>query len=339
MVTKVLRWGMILALIASSLSVIAAQDDQSALGTAETAILQLINARRLPENLVHLVPNATLNDVARAFVDDLSARPIDSLGEVFLTSDGRNIDDLLTEVNFTPYLNGYFVDFIPIIVRDFGPNEIVEFWINDFRSPDSQLRTRRNVRFNEPGLPIFSPLYREIGIAYEFNEATERHFYVIVFAAEPNVLPVIVAERGQVARIADVVEEQEVILYIHDERINRFGAGETVIGAIERMFISEMGGELDCNDPDNPEWLPYEIEFLWMLTSGSGTKTINVQLCDDFGRSVISTTQVEFIDPSTLPDIAGAVRATQTAAAAATNFAPFLPTVEQALTATAEAPR
>jgi hypothetical protein len=103
------------------------------------------------------------------------------------------------------------------------------------------------------------------------------------------------------------------------------------------MYVSEMGGELDCNNPDDPDWLHYEIEFPWMLSPGSGAKFISVQLCDDFGRSVVATTQVDFVDPSTLPDVVGAVRATQTAAAQATNFAPFLPTVEAALTTTAEA--
>jgi hypothetical protein len=222
-------------------------------------------------------------------------------------------------------------------VRDFGPSGIVDFWINDFRSAQPELQSRRQVRFGEPGLPFFSPLYREIGIAYAFNAAISRHFYVIVFAAEPNKLPVIVAEKSNLGRIAQSVDEPDIVLYIHDERVNRFGTGDTVVGAIQRMYVSEMGGELDCNNPDDPDWLPYEIEFPWTLSSGSGLKTIYVQLCDDFGRSVVSTTQVDYVETSAQPDLISVVRATQTAAAQATTIAPYLPTIEFALTATAEA--
>lgn len=324
---------MILAVLVLSSGVLA--QGSAALSTDETAILNNINAARLRENLVHLVPNDDLNAVAELFVDDLSARPLDSLGDVFITRDRRTMDDLLAAAGFEPYGNTYFVDFIPIIVRDFGPSAIIDFWINDFRQAEPQLRTRRNVRAGETLPPIFSPLYREIGIAWEFNQRTQRHYYVIIFVAEPNVLPVVVTERGDVGVIAQTVDQPEVVLFVHDERVNRFGEDD-IMGAISQMRVSEQSGELPCN-ADSPEWQPYDLQVLWTLSAGSGEKTIYVQMCDDAGRSVTSSARVNFVDSSSLPDLMGVVRATQTAAAEATSIAPFLPTVEVILTATAEA--
>ena len=337
MSVRSLRWWAALLVFISLVSSLSAQEAATSLDMDQRVILEAINSRRLRENLVHLVPDVTLNKIAQQYVDDLMARPIDNLGDVYLLRDGRNIEDLLRDEGVNAYTDGYSVDFIPIIVRDFDPMQIVDFWINDFISDAPVLQSRRNVRFGEPGLPFFSPRPREIGIAHEFNATTQRHFYALIFVAEPNELPVIVAERNAVSKIATSVSDPDIILYIHDERVNRFGAGDDQVGAIQRMVVSETSGELDCNNPDDPEWLPYEIEYPWTLSAGSGTKVISVQLCDDFARSVTSVTQVELIDSSDMPDIAGAVRATQTTAAQATSFAPYLPTVEYALTSTAQA--
>ena len=315
-------------------SIVTAQDSQS-LSTDETLILSNINAARLRENLVHLVPNDDLNAVAAFFVSDLIARPLDALGDVFVTRDRKTMDDLLAEAGFAPYGNTYQVDFIPVIVRDFGPSQIVDFWTNDYRQPNPELQTRRNIRLNDPLLPIFSPLYREVGIAWEFNERTQRHYYVFVFLSQPNVLPVVIPERNNVHMIAETIDQPDIVLFVHDERVNRFGEGETM-GAVNQMRVSEQPGELDCT-ASSPEWEPYDLQLRWSLSPGSGQKSIYVQMCDEAGRTVTSVAQVNLIDPASAPDLMGIVRATQTAAAQATGIAPYLPTVEAILTATATA--
>ncbi|MBZ0303594.1 MAG: hypothetical protein K8J31_27895 [Anaerolineae bacterium] len=314
----------------------AVAQDLAGLSTDETTILNRINASRLRENLVHLMPNAALNRIAETWVEDLAARPLDSLGDVYRTRSGQNIETLLQREGFQSYANDFAVDFIPIIVRDFGPSQIIDFWINDFRQPEPQLRTRRNIRFDDPQLPIFSALYREIGVAWKFNATTQRHYYTIIFAAQPNVLPVIAARRAAVAEIAQTFDQPEVVLYIHDERVNRFGQGQTM-GAVEKIHISEQPGERDCADTSDPGWQPYNNEVIWTLSAGSGVKTIYVQMCDSTGRGVVSSTQVTYVDEASAPDISGVVRATQTAAAGATRIAPYQPTVEAILTATAAA--
>jgi hypothetical protein len=332
MALKHLRWLIILILLL--VSVVSAQESFG-LDADELTILDRINNSRLRENLVHLMPSEGLNRVADAWVEDLTARPIDTLGDAYLTRSRQTIEDLLTHEGFAQYPDGYTVDFIPIVVRDFGPAQIIDFWINDFRQPEPQLRSRRNIRFNDPQFPIFSALYREIGIAWRFNETTQRHYYVIIFGAEPNILPVITAQRSAIDQIAQTVAQREVVLYIHDERVNRFGQGD-IIGAVERIRISEQPGELACDDP-TPDWQPYTNELLWSLSPGAGLKTLYVQMCDSAGRSVLSTAQVTLADESAVPDVMSVVRATQTAAAQATNYAPYQPTIQAILTATASA--
>jgi hypothetical protein len=332
MTLKHLRW--LIIFIPLLVSVVSAQESFG-LNADEITILNRINNSRLRENLVHLMPSEALNRVADAWVEDLTARPIDALGDAYLTRSRQTIEDLLTREGFVSYPDGYSVDFIPIVVRDFGPTQIIDFWINDFRQANPQLRTRRNIRFNDPQLPIFSALYREIGIAWRFNETTQRHYYVIIFGAEPNVLPVVTTQRSAIEQIAETVAQREVVLYIHDERVNRFGLGD-IMGAVEKIRISEQPGQLDCDDP-TPDWQPYTNEVLWSLSPGAGLKTLYVQMCDNAGRTVLSSAQVTLTDTSAAPDVMSVVRATQTAAAQATTYAPYLPTIEAILTATASA--
>ncbi len=321
----------------------------------QIVILNAINRSRIRDNLVHLVPNPVLNQIAATYVNDLAARPINSLGDVFLTSNSANLNDLLTQFGYTPYSNGYVADFIPIVIRDFAPSQIVDTWINDFSRPEAErtLLSRRMIREGERLLPFFSPLYREIGIAALFNESSGRYYYVIIFGAQPNVLPVVVAERTAINQIAQAVFTQDVLLYIHDERIYRNGDVEA-IGAVRTMRIAEQPGEQTC--PTNVAasdltggWERYTNEVRWMLSDGAGVKTIYVQMCDNRGRTITMSTRVNYLDETAAgtvmpfngtatPDVIGIANATQTAAASATSYAPYLATVESILTATAAAP-
>jgi hypothetical protein len=321
----------------------------------EVLILNAINRSRIRDNLVHLVPNLILNQIAETYVNDLASRPINDLGEVFLTSNNANINDLLTQFGYLPYSNGYVVDFIPIVIRDFAPSQIIDTWINDFAKPEAErtLLSRRMIREGERLLPFFSPLYREIGIATVFNESTGRYYYTIIFAAQPNVLPIVITERTMINQIAQTVLTQDVLLYIHDERGYRNGDAEA-IGAVRTMRISEQPGEQAC--PTNVAatdltggWQRYTNEVRWSLSAGAGSKTIYVQLCDNRGRTITASTQVSYLDEAAAgtalpfngtatPDVMGIANATQTAAASATSYAPYLATVEAILTSTAAAP-
>lgn len=324
------------------------QPDLAGLSAEETTMLNQINRSRLRDNLVHLVPNPALTELARSYAADLAARPLNALGDVFVARDGRNLEALLREVGYGEYPGGYVADFVPIILRDFGPEQMIDYWYRNYIDVD--LRSRRMIREGEPLLPVFSPLYREIGLAANFNQTTERYYYVMIFAAQPNVLPVVVAEQPDLNVIATRVDTREVILYVHDERANRFGT-ETTIGAIEYLRISDSPQALECGTDRDQGWRPYENEIRWLLADTPGPQTLYVQMCDARGQTLMTPVQVSYLQEATptpvvtqgvdgqpTPDVLGIANATQTAAASATAFAPYLVTVEAILTATAAAP-
>lgn len=308
-------------------------------------ILDDINDLRLQENLVHLVPTAELNQLAENHLNDLLARSINALGDVFVTTAGQDISDQLRQVDYTPYTNGYIADIVPGIVRQIAPDGFVDFWIEDARQTNPTVTSLRIQQGSERFLPIFSAKYREIGIAYRYNANVERHYYVLVFAARPNVLPIVPVEldRERLNVIAQVVPNAEIAVFLHNERNDRFGAGGN-IGEIEWIQISEQPfGEVTCPNQTGEGWERYRSELVYTLSDGSGIKTLNVAMCDLNGRSIVMTTQVEFIGSSGggdgvfAPDVLGIANVTQTAAASATAYAPFEPTVEAILTATAAA--
>ncbi len=346
--------GLLLLVLLGGFSTVQAQDlPTDGMSADELTILNDINRSRLRQNLAHLVPNPILNQLAQNYVEDLIDRPIDSLGDVLLTSDGLNIETLLSQSGYPAYADeGYIADFIPVIIRDFDPTVIVDYW---FRNQNT-LRSRRMIRVGETQLPIFSALYREIGIASRFNPQTERFYYVIYFAAQPNVLPVVAASPNDISAIATLVTNPQVVLYVHDERVNRIGS-TGIIGAVELLRISEDESPQPCPAEAGGDWRQYELEIPWLLTAEPGLQTIYVQMCDLRGVSLVSSTQVDYQPNATItpsptrtpiptssrfnlptPDVMGIVNATQTAAASATFYAPFQQTVEAILTATAAAP-
>lgn len=348
-----LIWVVMVLLLCLAAGVQAQDSALAGMSADEIAMLNDINRSRLRENLVHLSPNARLNELARFYIGDLTARPINALGEIFITRDGRNLDTLLAEVGYPAYPGGRVADFIPMIIRDFGPRDIIDYWFRNYISQD--LRSRRMIRENEALLPVFSPLYREIGIAASFNQTTQRYYYVIIFAAQPNVLPVIITEPTSLNVIARRADNRDVILYVHDERVVRFG-GEGFIGGIEWLRISTSNAVLPCSNDSQSGWRPYENEIPWQLADVPGPQTLYVQMCDGAGRTVMMSTQVFYredptitpqptdipesgggIDALPTPDVLDIAQATQTAAASATFYAPYAATVEAILTATAEA--
>lgn len=326
-------------------SVFALQGNMSA---DTITILNSINDLRRKENLVLIAPNEHLNQLAGYFLDDLLRRDIDALGDTFRTqdkndpqNDKRNLEDLLAQFGYAAYSDGYVADFVSLIVRDFSPAQIVDYWNREWRN-DQKLQSRQMFRQGLSSLPMFSKLYREIGLAYRFNESNGRHYYVLVFGSEPGVLPVVVAERSAVNVITETVTTPNIVLYISNENSHRSGDGN-FIGAIANMRITNEPEELVCPTGISPEWDAYRNIIPWTLTDGFGLKTIYVYLCDQSRPRLSLEVKVNYASGTTVTvdsltptaDTLGIANVTQTAAASATWFAPYLPTVEAILTATA----
>lgn len=322
----------------------------TSLDSSAQTVLNSINDLRRRENQVLLVPNEALNQVAATYLNDLQARSITSLGDTFLTRDKENLETLMARAGYASFSDGYVADLVTLIVRDFDPSQIVTYWKDNART-ESSLSSRQMIRMGTSTLPIFSRFYREVGIATQKNDANDRYYYVMVFGAQPGVLPVVITDRTARNVIATSVTSPDIILYINDENSHRNGDGD-FIGGIQNMRISEQPDTQECPTGISPDWSGYRNAVLWTLSDGYGPKTVYVQLCDAANppRKLTVTAVVNYVQQTAetpgaptpngtpTPDVLGIANATQTAAASATAYAPYLATVESILTATAAAP-
>ncbi len=315
----------------------------------QRVILDDLNARRLPENLLHLVPNSVLMQIADDHLTELLGRSLDTL-DSFTFRSGGTISSVLTPTNYQTYTTGYFVDFVPAVLFNVPPEQFVEYWLNDARQPTPELPSLRILQGNQRFLPLFDSRYREVGLAYGVSERTGRDYYVLVFASQPNVLPLIIVPDTEDPNVPDdpmirasltgSVPTQNVLLYIHDERVNRFGDGGA-IGGLRYIRISQQPGELPCPADVGDPWQLYTNEQRYRFP-GVGQQQLFVQMCDDNRQTIVSSASITVgdrtpTDNNVLPDVLGIANATQTAAVGATAFQPFAPTVEAILTQTATA--
>ncbi|HEX2907663.1 MAG TPA: hypothetical protein VHO69_12415 [Phototrophicaceae bacterium] len=316
----------------------------------EQTILVNINEERRKQNLVPLVTNADLDQIAQQYVSDLASRQLSSLGNVYVLrqrgGSGEvqeiNLDNLLEKTTFGKYSDGYQVDFFPAILNGITSDTFVQTLIIDSRQANRTIISRRMSLGQETTLPLFLPLYREIGIGYSFNSDTNRHYYVILVGSQPGVLPVIVTERQALNVIAQTVSTRDVILRIHNENARRFGdrVGNTQhIGAVTNLRVAELPEPLPCptSATDNQDWQPYKNYLPIQLSAGTGLKTVFVQMCDSQGVTITSSTSVNYVEGQS-PELVKALmiaQMTQTAVAETTLYATYQPTVEAILTATA----
>lgn len=349
---------LMLALVTTTQTVVRGQDPVAeALGSLsleERTVLNTLNERRVEELIVALVPNAILNTIAEAHLNDLLTRAPGSLGDIYLSTEenpagsGLNIEGMGDFYEYASYTDGYELDFAPIISDLVIPSEVIEYWvITDGRAATPQFNSQQMRRNPGRANPIFLSRFREIGLAYARAE-DGRYIYVLVFGSQPNVLPVFVIDPDNAGQIAQEVATREIALAITDERARTTSARPAFSG-VEVLRVSELPGELPCPTGEGGDWQPYSPEVPYQLSQRSGLKTVYVQVCDQFGTSLVLSTQVNYQDPNdpsetpspTVPpiplEVIGIVNATQTSAAAATLNAPLIPTVEAILTATAQA--
>lgn len=270
----------------------------------EGTILSTVNAARLRQGITPLAPNALLNNIAQAHLNDLRTRGSD-FGDPHTRTDGSTVDDWLEEADYPAYDTSnmtvtYQPDVIGIISGQAGglePGNIINYWISNPNEIIS-LRMQQNANTN---LPIFNNRYREIGIAYDENISNGRRYFVMVFASQPNALPVLVTQgEGELHLIRDAVTRPDVVLFISNELAYPNGNGET-IGRVTYIRVTEQSEQRGCpTSAANPgPWEVYSAEYPYELSPSLGVKVIHVYFCDDFGRQ--TRTQVSVLltdDPS-----------------------------------------
>lgn len=269
--------------VAGTPSLRAQQPTPPPLGPEEIAIVNAINRLRLEENYVPYALNPILNEAARAHALDLASRPPDDLGNSYQSyQNGEGLADRLADLGYPAYSDGYTAALIAFVTPDFPPESVVDFWVGE--------------QERERGL-IFSDTYREIGLAYVYHRDAGRHYYVILFGAQPGVLPVLVAPASNpyVDVSAQAVWERDVSLYLHNEKSHPNGDGQNP-GLISEFRVSEDPTFAACAAAADQCWQYYTNVTSWTLSPGLGLRTIYVQMRDDIGRTITATAQVNLID-------------------------------------------
>lgn len=313
----------------------------------EIKLLNEINRLRRLENLPPLVLNDQLEAAAVILLDDLLPRDLTTRGDTLQLRDGTTAEQLLERNGYRAYSDGYNVDVSSLILRDFGPENVITYWRENVAS-DSSLQSRLMIRGTLSFLPMFYGRFREVGIGYTFNEENARHYYTFIFAGQPDVLPVVITELTSNDRV-EVVFTPDVLVHIHDEVARQFGDANATLARLQTVRISESLEEQACPQGNDlyGDWEFYRANFDWTFSEGFGTRTIYVQLCDLRGNTLTQTVQIDYLERDMLetpaplgldPRVFEAVQATQTAAVEATIGAQIAPTVEAILTATAAAP-
>jgi|GEM_PF-4673855 len=271
-------------------------------------ILNDMNYFRVREGHVPLVPNTILNAIAERHANDLTARDT-NVGEVFVRSDGTVIDDWITELGYPEYANAvevqssYLPDATVIITREernITPDNFVDVWLqDDFASYHNQMNR-----------PFLDRMYREVGISYKQISGTGTRYYVIVFASQPNALPVIInptltgtnITTDQLLREVrsldwSTVNSRDITLLLSNEYTFPNGNGGAV-GEIVYTKISEANEDVTCPTTPNPPegWEFYQPQINFTLSQGLGLKTIYIYMCDEIGNQIINVKEVTVTD-------------------------------------------
>jgi len=125
---------------------------------------------------------------------------------------------------------------------------------------------------------ILSMVYREMGIGVA-HDGRGYNYYVLVFGARPNVLPIFINE-GAVS-----TEVPQVAVWLTNERARPGGQGLSMGQAIEIRI---------GNDPnwDVLPWQPWEELIFWTLPDTPGEHTVYVQFRDAAGRTAASADSI-----------------------------------------------
>ena len=125
---------------------------------------------------------------------------------------------------------------------------------------------------------ILSAVYREIGTGIA-SDGQGFNYYVLVFAARPNVLPIFINEGAINTEIPDVV------VWLTNEEARPGGQGSSMGQAIEIRI---------GNDPnwDILPWQPWEALVFWSLPNTVGRHTVYVQYRDAANRTATSADSI-----------------------------------------------
>lgn len=236
---------------------------------ATAEMLLRLNRERIVRGLTPYALNAQLTIAAQAHANDLAkSGKLRTPAEGHIGADGSNVFDRVARTGYGAYSWG----------RRLGEN-----WAHyrDVTTAFTEWMESQPHRAN-----ILHTLYREVGIGIA-PSSLGGYIYIVVFGAQPNVLPIFINDTATETKSTDVA------LRLNDELVQPNGDGASNIGHPVEVQIS------NSSDFANAKWQPHVSKIAWTLTPGAGTKTVYVKYRDAKGRTAIAYDSITLIQPNT----------------------------------------
>ncbi|MGD1993524.1 MAG: CAP domain-containing protein [Anaerolineae bacterium] len=215
---------------------------------------ELINEARLNAELPSYGRAPELMTSAQRHADDLATHQEAS----HIGTDGSTIEERVAEANYGAWSDGALV----------GEN----FWVGVGSVEDAFDWFMDNAEHRDN---ILSPHYREMGIGVATDEEG-RSYYVLDFAARPNVLPIFINDGAQTTESADVA------IRLSNETARPEGQGTLYVGRAIEIRIN------DTQDFAELPWQSWEELVAWTLADEPGDRAVYVQFRDGAGRTTTS---------------------------------------------------
>lgn len=270
------------------------------LSEIEELALDEINVSRISVDSAHLTPNTLLNQAAAAHVEDLAARDDLLEADIYTSADGATVEDWLAEAGYPTYSDPG--DYGPDVVVIFTENnidleQVIFNWIDDANHPSYRILS--GVADEQPYSP--QAPYREVGIASVYDDATGSGIMVIIFAAQPNALPITIASPLDVVLLLETQNRRDLWLHMHDE--NAAPQSPDSIGAVEWIYISEQAEDVTCPAGSGENgWMPFTTDYELEISEDVGEKTIHVYFCDADERMTLTTWTFNYDPEAEGPD-------------------------------------
>ncbi len=263
----------------------------------EKQLLNNINQFRLNSSVVPVVFNYDLCVAAHNHLNELLSRG-QNPGNLDISNDGKILKDWVQQQGYLSYPDRYVVDAIISYSLDLNPLQVG----TDKTAPNviAYWWGQRGDEYNK----MINSNFREIGIAYSTlfaSDGSTRYVYVIIFGAQPNILPIIVADPSNPWIPAEFVNSPQITLLIQNENYLTNGNDATV-GKAFFIHISQNSELLECPiDPLNlsPEWMRFNPRVTYELEDRNiGQQTIYVEFCDARRNRIVSSTSVNYQGPT-----------------------------------------
>ncbi len=226
--------------------------------------LQRLNEARRANGAAMLAWSPLLDKAAQRHSEDMASKGfVDEVG-----SDGSTPRQRVEAAGY-PKWQGAQIWAESIYAGQSSFDEAINFILSD----DLQRRTLLSDRVREAG----------IGIAKD----SLRTYWTITYGAQPGVLPVFINEG------AAMTNDRNVAVQLTQENAVPNGEGN-IIG---RVVEVRLGATPDLS---RVAWQPWEALLPFTLASGTGAKTIFVEMRDGAGRTTLASDSIDY-DPNSRP--------------------------------------